>query len=131
LRISGSKVNYHKSILVGINIVESWLQEAFSILSCKIGKIHFMYLGLPIGGDARRLSFWDAVIERLNSRLSERKSRNLSYGGRLIFLKSVLSSLHVYTLSFFRASAGIIYSIESIFIKFFWGGVRIVEKLLG
>jgi hypothetical protein len=38
-------------MLVGINIADSWLQEAASILSCKIGKIPFMYLGLPIGGN--------------------------------------------------------------------------------
>jgi len=67
--MSGLKVNYHKSLLVGINIIESWLQEAAFILSCKIGKIYFMYLGIPIGGDARRLSFWDLVIERLKSRV--------------------------------------------------------------
>jgi hypothetical protein len=90
--MSGLKVNYHKSMLVGINIAESWLHEAASILSCKIGKIPFIYLGLPIGGDARRLNFWEPVLERLKSRLSEWKSRNLSYGGRLILLKSVLSS---------------------------------------
>jgi len=81
-----------------------------------------MYLGLPFGGDARRLRFWDPVIERLKSRLSEWKSRNLSYGGRLILLKSVLSSLPVYALSFFRAPASIISTIESILINFFWGG---------
>ena len=46
--ISGLKVNYDKSMLVCINIVESWLQEAASILSCKIGKIPFVYLGLPV-----------------------------------------------------------------------------------
>ena len=46
--MSDLKVNYHKSMLVGINIVESWLQEATSILSCKIGRIPFKYLGLPI-----------------------------------------------------------------------------------
>jgi len=120
--LSGLKVNYHKSMLVGINIADSWLQEAASILSCKIGTIPFMYLGLPIGGDARRLSFWDPVLDRLKSRQSEWKSRNLSYGGRLILLKSVLSSLPVYALSFFRAPAGIISSIESILINFFWGG---------
>jgi len=59
-----------------------------------------MYLGLPIGGDARRLSFWNPVLERLKSRLSDWKSRNLSYGGRLVLLKFVLSSLPVYALSF-------------------------------
>jgi len=51
--MSGLKVNCHKNLLVGINIDESWLQEAAAILSCKISKIPFMYLGLPIGGDAR------------------------------------------------------------------------------
>jgi len=36
------KVNYHKSMLVGVNVEESWLGEAASVLSCKIGKILFM-----------------------------------------------------------------------------------------
>jgi len=43
-------------------------------------------------------------------------------GGRLVLLKSVLSSLPVYALSFFKAPAGIISSIESLFNSFFWGG---------
>ena len=51
------KVNYHKSMLAGVNVDESWLGEATSVLSCKIGRIPFMYLGLSIGGDVRRLSF--------------------------------------------------------------------------
>ena len=120
--MSGLKVNYHTSMLVGVNVEESWLGEAAFVLSCKIGKIPFMYLGLSIGGDARRLSFWEPVIDCIKSRLSDRKSKNLSFGGRLILLKSVLSSLPVYALSFFRAPAGIISSIKSILINFFWGG---------
>lgn len=35
-------------------------------------------------------------MPRIKSRLSEWKSRNLSFDGRLIILKYVLSSLHVY-----------------------------------
>jgi len=38
-KMSGLKVNFHKSLLVGINIGESWLSEAASILNCKVGKI--------------------------------------------------------------------------------------------
>jgi len=49
--MSSLKVNFHKSLLVGINIGDSWLSEAASILNCKVGKIPFMYLGLSIGGD--------------------------------------------------------------------------------
>jgi len=50
-------VNFHKSLLVGINIGDSWLTQATSILNYKVGKIPFMYLGLSIGGDPRRLAF--------------------------------------------------------------------------
>jgi len=46
--MSSLKVNYHKSLLVGINIADSWLNEAASILHWKVGKVPFLYLGLSI-----------------------------------------------------------------------------------
>jgi hypothetical protein len=119
---SGLKVNFHKSMLVGVNIHDSWLAEAPSVLHCKLGQLPFLYLGLPIGGDSRKLKFWRPLVDRIKSRLSGWKSKNLSFGGRLVLLKSVLSSLPVYFLSFFKAPAGIISSIESLFNCFFFGG---------
>ncbi|CAJ2627985.1 unnamed protein product [Trifolium pratense] len=104
--MSGLKVNFNKSMLVGVNIPESWLGEAASALCCKVGKIPFLYLGLQIGGDPRRLSFWEPMLIRIRKRLSGWKSCFLSFGGRLILLKSVLTSLPVYTLSFFKAPSG-------------------------
>jgi len=127
---SGLKVNFHKSMLVGVNIHDFWLAEAVSVLNCKLGRAPFLYLGLPIGSDPRKLKFWQSLIDRIKSRLSGWKSRNLSLGGRLVLLKSVLSSLPVYFLSFFKAPAGIISSIESLFNCFFWV-VRRLEKFLG
>ncbi|GAU35629.1 hypothetical protein TSUD_30470, partial [Trifolium subterraneum] len=109
--MSDLKVNFSKSMLVGVNIFDSWLGEAASALCCKVGKILFLYLGLPIGGDPRRLSFWDPVLARFKKRLSGWKIRFFSFGGRLILLKSVLTSLPVYALSFFKAPSGIISSI--------------------
>jgi len=81
-----------------------------------------MCLGLHVGGDSRRLSFWDHVVARIESRLSMWKNIFLSFGGRLVLIKSVLSSLPVYALSFFRAPADLISSIESFLNNFFWGG---------
>ena len=129
--MSGLKVNFHKSLLVGINIGDSWLIEAASILNCKVGKIPFLYLGLSIGGDPRRLSFWEPVMNVVKSRLSGWQSRFLSFGGRLVLLKSVLFSLPVYALSFFKAPSGIISSLESMFKKKFGEGVRITGKFPG
>ncbi|WJX67068.1 hypothetical protein P8452_51564 [Trifolium repens] len=104
--VSGLKVNFHKNMLVGVNVAESWLAEAASVLGCSVGRIPFLYLGLPIGGDPRRLSFWDPIVNKIRTRLSGWNSRFLSFGGRLVLLKSVLTSLPVYALSFFRAPSG-------------------------
>ena len=104
--LSGLKVNFSKSYLVGVNVASSWLTEAAMVLNCKVGFIPFVYLGMPIGGNSRRLSFWEPLLNRIKSRLSGWSSKHLSFGGRLILLKSVLSSLPVYALSFFKAPTG-------------------------
>ena len=119
--LSGLKVNFSKSCLVGVNVASSWLSEAAMVLNCKVGSVPFVYLGMPIGGNPRRLSFWELLLNRIKSRLLGWSSKHLSFGGRLILLKSVLSSLPVYALSFFKAPTGIISSIESLFNCFFWG----------
>ena len=64
--MSGLKVNFHKSMSVGVNIFESWLAEAASILNCKVGHVPFMYLVLSIGGNPSRLAFWDHVMDIIN-----------------------------------------------------------------
>ena len=113
--LSGLKVNFSKSYLVGVNVASSWLAEAAMVLSCKVGSIPFVYLGMPIEGTSRRLSFWEPVLNRIKAKLSGWSSKHLSFGGRLILLKSVLSSLPVYALSFFKALSGIVSSLLNLF----------------
>jgi len=59
------------------------------------------------------------MIDRVTSTLSDWKSKFLSLGGHLTLLKSVLSSLLVYFISFFKAPTGIISSLKSLFKRFF------------
>ena len=128
--VSGLKVNFNKSMLTGVNIPSTWLSEAASVLNCRTGTIPFVYLRLLIGGDSRRLNFWKPVVDRIVARLSSWNHKFLSFGGRLTLLKSVLSSLPVYFLSFFKAPTGIISPLESIFNFFFGVGVRFQKKKL-
>ena len=60
-------------------------------------------------------------MDRIEARLSSSNNKFLSFGGRLVLLKFVLPSLPVYFLSFFKAPAGIISSIESLFKRYFGG----------
>lgn len=68
--LSGLKVNFLKSHLVGINVEEEWLQEAAVFLNYKIGGFPFVYLGLSIGADARKRTTWLPVTSKLKNRLS-------------------------------------------------------------
>jgi len=106
---------------MGVNVSRSWLLEAAAVLNCRVSSLPIVYLDLPVGGDFRRLDFWDHVISHIKSRLSNWKSKYLSFGGRLVLLKSILTLLHVYAISFFKAPSGIISFIESLLIRFFWG----------
>ena len=122
--LSGLKVNFSKSQLVGVNVSDSCLSEAALMLRCRVGCLPFVYLGLPIGGNVRRLDIWKPFVVRINYRLPGWKSKHLSLGGRLVLLKPVLPSLPVYALSFFKAATCIISSIESIlnYIYIYFGG---------
>jgi len=55
--------------------------EAASVMNCRRGSIPFVYLGLPIGGDLRKLSFWKPVVDRIEARLSSWHNKFLPYGG--------------------------------------------------
>jgi len=43
--ISGLRVNFHKSMLTGINVTESWLAEAALVMNYRRVTVPFMYLG--------------------------------------------------------------------------------------
>jgi len=46
--ISGLKVNFNKSVLTSVNVPQTWLSKAASVLNCRTGSILFVFLGLPI-----------------------------------------------------------------------------------
>jgi len=40
------------------------------VLNFRVGTLPFVYLGLPIGGDPRKLDFWRPVLNNITFRLS-------------------------------------------------------------
>jgi len=81
----------------------------------------FKYLGLEVGGNPRKKSFWEPVLNKLKSRLSVWKGRFLSLAGRSYFIKSVLTAIPLFYLSVFKAPDSVYKSIISIQRKFLWG----------
>jgi hypothetical protein len=55
-------------------VADSLLVEAAVVLNCKIGHLRFVYLGIPIGGIPRQLSFWQSLVENIRKKLSRWKA---------------------------------------------------------
>lgn len=70
--VSGLKINFHKSKLA----TEQETRRLAGLLNCRIMKIPITYVGLPVGGNPRRISFWEPVLAKLRGRLSQWRQKN-------------------------------------------------------
>nr|XP_034930821.1 uncharacterized protein LOC118061489 [Populus alba] len=127
--ISGLKVNFYKSSIIGVGIEDHVCRHSAQILRCKQELLPITYLGLPIGANMNRVSMWKPIISKFSSRLAAWKGRFLSIGGRLCLLKSVLSNLPIYYLSLFPMPATVATTIERKFRSFLWSGKEESRKL--
>ncbi|GKV32816.1 hypothetical protein SLEP1_g41389 [Rubroshorea leprosula] len=96
---SGLKINYGKSQLMGIGVEEEWKKKMAYILHCKEGELPVKYLGIQIGGNHRKLSMWQPLVNSFKKKLASWKGRDLSMGGRIALINSVLSNLPVFQMS--------------------------------
>ena len=77
------------------------------------------YLGMPLGTSFKTAS--NPILEKMEKKLSRWKRLYLSKVGRLMLLKSTLSSLPTYFLSLFIISKSVAARLESIQRNFLWG----------
>lgn len=103
-------------------MADSWLQFAANSLLCKVSQFPFTYLGLPIGGNASRISTWDPIIDRMSKKLATWKGKLLSIARRLTLIKASLSNLPLYYMSLFPIPKGVIDKIGKLQRQFLWCG---------
>jgi len=118
---SDLRVNYHKSKIDAIGVDRHEVKMYSEILHCSLMDIPFTYLGLPIGGNPSRCSFWEPVLSKVRKKLSVWKGRNLSFTGRVRLIKSVINVIPLFFLSFFKAPIGVCKEITKLQRSFLWG----------
>jgi hypothetical protein len=128
---SGLKVNYWKSTLMGINVSQDFMMVASTFLNCKISTIPFVYLGLPVGANPRRLATWEPLIQSLRRRLGAWCNKYVSLGGRIVLLNAVLNAIPVFYLSYLKILIHAWKKIRRIQREFLWGEGEVGTKLVG
>ena len=100
--VSGLKVNFFKSCLIGVNVPSEFMDIASSFLNCTRGSLPFKYLGLPVRENPKRQTIWEPLLEQLSKKLNSWGNRFISLGGRVVPLNSVLNSIPIFYLSFMK-----------------------------
>lgn len=124
---TGLKVNVWKSEIVPVGEVNN-LDALANILQCRVGSLPMKYLGMPLVTSFKTNSIWNPILEKMEKKLSRWKCLYLSKGGRLILLKSTLSSLQMQFLSLFTIPKSVAARLESIQRNFLWGSSKVSFK---
>ncbi|XP_074302913.1 uncharacterized protein LOC141637248 [Silene latifolia] len=86
------------------------------------GHLPFRYLGVPIASKRLSALECDKLVDRVIERIKAVGTRKLSYAGRLVLIKSVLSTLHCYWAKIFILPASILNKVEALCRSFLWQG---------
>ena len=78
--MSGLKINFQKSCLLGINMDFQILKERVDVICSKIKNLPSIYLGLPFGATLNSIELWKLVIAKVDRRLTGWKSVYFIYG---------------------------------------------------
>jgi hypothetical protein len=118
-KLSGLKINFHKSELFYFGEAKERAMDFVQMFGCKEGSLPFRYLGIPMNVHKIRNKDWRQVEESFQKKLSSWKGKLLSVGGRLVLINSVLSSLPMFMMSFFRILKGVLKRLDYYRSRFF------------
>jgi hypothetical protein len=119
-KLSGLKINFHKSELFCFGEAKENVRHFVQIFGCKEGSFPFKYLGIPMNTHKLRNKDWKEIEERFQKKLASWKGKLLSAGGRLVLINSVLSSLPMFMMSFFRIPKGVLKRLNYYRSRFYW-----------
>ncbi|GKB28401.1 putative RNA-directed DNA polymerase, eukaryota, reverse transcriptase zinc-binding domain protein [Tanacetum coccineum] len=81
--VSGLKINMHKSKFSGVNVPDEDVSNMALVLGCGVAKLQMMYLGVPVGCNMGRCDYWERIVQKFESKMSQWKAKLLSVGGHL------------------------------------------------
>ncbi|XP_074321471.1 uncharacterized protein LOC141658117 [Silene latifolia] len=101
-----------------------------SYFGFKPGKFPFRYFGVPISYKHLAIGDCTRLIEKIVGRIRGWGAKKLSYAGRMVLIKSVLSQLHTFWSRIFVIPTTVIARIECICRNYLWSGSELYNRAL-
>eukprot|EP00253_Pinus_taeda_P019066 PITA_19066 len=129
---SGSKINYSKSTIYGWNCSAKSLADIARLLEMKTCQDweSFKYLGIPIFRSTPRVSHWTPLLDKLKLRIHAWGASWLNTAGKIILIKSVLSSMPLFQHSILLAPKTFLSKMDGLLRRFLWEGGKNNERRL-
>ena len=119
-KLSGMKINYNKSDFLTLGISEEDKLALARCFCCNIGSFPIKYLGVPLHFNKLKREDIQPIVNKLMNRVAGWKGKLLSSAGKLILLRSCLSSIPIYLLSVIKFPKWAIENINSHMANFLW-----------
>ncbi|KAL9690575.1 hypothetical protein QQ045_010979 [Rhodiola kirilowii] len=119
---SGLIISEEKSAIYFGGCSESEESLLASGASFHRGQLPFNYLGVPLQGKRLKGTDFNVIIDKMTSKIKAWSSRLLSYAGRLVLIKHVLSSIGSYWMRVMIFTKSVIKKISTICRNFLWSG---------
>jgi hypothetical protein len=121
-QLSGLKINFHKSELFYYDEAKQMEGHYTNLFGCGLSQYSFRYLGISMHHKKISNADWKVIEENFEKKLSSWKWKLLSYGKRLVLINSVLSSIIMFMLSFYKVPKVVLHKLDFYRFRFFWQG---------
>jgi hypothetical protein len=127
-RISGLQVNDQKScVYISAGLAEK-REELIGASEFQAGTLPVRYLGIPLVSSRLRKEHCSDLVDKITTKIQGWAVKFFSYAGRLMLIRSVLRSIHVYWCSVLLLPKAIIKVIDAKCRNYLWSeGIHAVD----
>ena len=126
--MSGLKINYQKSEVMGVGISLEEQDRIANIFNCNVGSFPLKYLGLPVSHIKLSSNDLDFVPKKVEKRLENGFNAQASSGARSVIIDACLDSIPTYAMGFYLLYEGNHLKMDMARARFFWEGVGDKKK---
>lgn len=119
---SGLAVSFQKTSFYSSGLTDQETDTIKASTGMSHGELPFRYLGVPLNSRKLSLPNCQPLIQQVKARLSSWSVKTLSFSGRLLLIKTVISGINTFWCSAFLLPKACICKINSMCNQFLWHG---------